>query len=135
MIHKLTVMLLLRGLALAQAAPRSASSKNDSEQDFMNLMKTAADGWNEGNARKAADCFAEDAVYMEPPDHQVYFGRQAVYDFFGGPVKPEPPMQMRWHHLAFNAEEEIGYGEYTFQTNNRYHGVVTVLLRNGKIAK
>ena len=72
---------------------------------------------------------------MEPPDRQVYFGRQAVYDFFGGPVKPEPPMQMRWHHLAFNAEEEIGYGEYTFQMNNRYHGVVTVLLRNGKIAK
>lgn len=48
MIDKLTVVLLLGGLALAQVAPRSASSKNDSEQDFMTLMKTVADGWNEG---------------------------------------------------------------------------------------
>ena len=33
---------------------------------FRALMQTVADGWNEGNARKAADCFAEDADYTEP---------------------------------------------------------------------
>ena len=77
----------------------------------MLLMNTVADGWNEGNAMKAAACFAEDAVYMEPPDRQLYIGQKAIYEFFGGPNKPVPPMHMKWHHLAFNAREQVGYGE------------------------
>jgi hypothetical protein len=31
---------------------------------FEKLMQGVAEGWNENNARKAADCFAEDAVYL-----------------------------------------------------------------------
>ena len=51
-------------------------------------MNAVSDGWNEGNARMAADCFAEKAVYLEPPDRQVYIGKAAIYEFFGGPNKP-----------------------------------------------
>jgi ketosteroid isomerase-like protein len=102
--------------------------------EFKSLMHTVADGWNEGDAKKAADCYTEDAIYTEPPDKQVYAGRKALYEFFGGDRKPEPPMMMIWHHLVFDEASQIGFGEYTFQMNNRYHGIVTVKIRDGKIS-
>jgi ketosteroid isomerase-like protein len=96
-------------------------------------MRRVADGWNEGNARKAADCFSEDAVYVEPPDKQLYHGRAELYAFFGDEAGTDLPMKMNWHHLAFNEQEQVGFGEYTFQLNNRYHGIVVVKLESGLI--
>ena len=61
---------------------------------FHELMHTVAEGWKEGNARKAADCFREDAIYVEPPDKQLYHGRAELYEFFGGDAGTEIPMQM-----------------------------------------
>jgi hypothetical protein len=104
-----------------------------STSEFERLMQTIADGWNEGNARKAADCFREDAIYVEPPAEQLYHGRVELYEFFGGDAGTRLPMKMTWHHLAFNEEEQIGFGEYTFQLNNRYHGIVIVKLEAGLI--
>ena len=39
--------------------------------EFRHLLEMLADAWRRGDARAAADCFAEDAVYTEPPDRQV----------------------------------------------------------------
>lgn len=102
--------------------------------EFSNLLKTIAEAWKQGDARKAADCYTEDAIYTEPPDKQVYIGRKALYEFFGGNQNPPPPMKMTWHHLAFDEEEQIGFAEYTFEGNNRYHGIVIVMIRAGKIS-
>ena len=96
-------------------------------------MHTIADGWNEGDARKSADCFCEDAVYIEPPDRQVYHGRNELYEFFGGDKGTEIPMHMAWHHLAFNEEEQVGFGEYSFRMVGNYHGIVTVKIENGLV--
>ena len=96
-------------------------------------MRTVSDGWNEGNARKAADCFANDAVYIEPPDSQVYMGRQALFEFFGGNKGTDKPMHMVWHHLAFDVGTQVGFGEYTFALNHQFHGVVVVQLRGKEI--
>ena len=96
-------------------------------------MQAVADGWNEGNAQKAADCFREVAVYVEPPDKQLYRGRAELYEFFGGDAGTDLPMKMTWHHIAFNEEEQIGFGEYTFQMHGRYHGIVSVKLESGLI--
>ena len=43
-------------------------------------------------------------------------------------------MKMTWHHLAFDEATQVGFGEYTFQMNNRYHGIVVVRIRDGRIA-
>lgn len=102
-------------------------------QQFEHLMQTLADGWNEGNARKAADCFSEDAIYIEPPEKQLYHGRAELYEFFGGDSGTDLPMKMTWHHLAFNEGEQVGFGEYTFQMHGRYHGIVVVKLESGRI--
>jgi hypothetical protein len=101
--------------------------------EFYLLLQTIAEGWNEGNARKAANGFHEDAVYVEPPYRQLYHGRAELFEFFGGASGPAIPMHMTWHHLAFNEQEQIGFGEYTFQMNNRYHGIVVVKLESGLI--
>jgi hypothetical protein len=69
---------------------------------FEKLLYRVAEGWNEGDARKAADCFATDAVYIEPPDRQLYRGREALYEFFGGISGRASPMTMTWHHLLFD---------------------------------
>ena len=101
--------------------------------DFEKLMQTIANGWNEGDARKAADCFSEDAIYVEPPEKQLYRGRTELYEFFGGDNGTDIPMQMTWHQLAFNEEDQIGFGEYTFQMHGRYHGIVIVKVVSGLI--
>src|SRR5262245_19304339 len=135
----LLVVTVFVSLACKEANSPMAADKITAAQ-FDALMRTVAAGWNEGNARKAADCYTEDALYTEPPDKQVYTGREALYEFFGGDKKPEPPMRMTWHHLAFDEDSQIGFGEYTFQMNNRYHGIAgqspynvrnSIVLRSG----
>jgi hypothetical protein len=106
-----------------------------STDEFKHLMQTVADGWNGGNARRAADCFSEDAIYIEPPEKQLYHGRAELYEFFGGDNGTDIPMQMTWHHLAFNQEEQVGFGEYTFQMHGRYHGIVVVKIEAGLIER
>jgi ketosteroid isomerase-like protein len=125
------VALLLAAFLALVPAPASAPLTS---AGFRALMETVAAGWNAGDARKAADCFTEDALYLEPPDKQFYAGRPALYEFFGGATKPEPPMKMTWHHLAFDEASQVGFGEYTFQMNRRYHGIVVVKIRDAKIA-
>jgi ketosteroid isomerase-like protein len=124
----------VRPLARRELERMAGAGAKATAATFHSLMETVAAGWNEGDARKAADCFAEDALYLEPPDRQFYSGRPALYEFFGGATKPEPPMKMTWHQLAFDEESQVGFGEYTFQMNRRYHGVVIVKILGGKIA-
>lgn len=102
--------------------------------EFRRLLQRVADAWNAGDARRAAECFAEDAVYSEPPDRQLYRGRAELFEFFGGHERPDPAMQMTWHHLLFDEDAQIGAGEYTFQAQNRYHGAVLVRIEDGEIA-
>jgi hypothetical protein len=106
---------------------------NITTADFERLMQTIAVGWNEGNARRAADCFHEEVIYVEPPETQLYRGRTELYEFFGGDRGTDLPMQMTWHHLAFNQAEQVGFGEYTFQMHGRYHGIVVVKIEAGLI--
>ncbi len=108
---------------------------NLTTREFELLMQSVADGWNEGNARKSAECFSEDAIYVEPPGKQLYRGRAELYEFFGGEVGTDIPMKMTWHHLAFNEGDQIGFAEYTFQMRGKYHGVVVVKIENGLIAR
>ena len=93
---------------------------------FRTLMQTIAEGWNDGNAQKSADCFDNDAVYIEPPNVQFYKGKIQLFEFFGGEKGFDIPMKMKWHNLAFDEERQVGFGEYTFQMYNKYHGIVVV---------
>ena len=102
---------------------------------FEKLLQNLAEGWNTGDAGRAADCFTGDAIYLEPPDKQVYKGREALQAFFEETARIAP-MQMTWHHLLFDEEKQIGVGEYTFAWNARIlHGIVILQLAGGRIKR
>jgi hypothetical protein len=128
----LAAALVSAGCAVRDTRP--AASLHD-PRDFATLMGRISTGWNTGDAAGAADCFTEDAVYLEPPDRQQYQSRSALFEFFGGRERPPPKMSMVWHHLAFDAATQTGFGEYTFEGNRRYHGIVVVKLRGGKVSR
>lgn len=123
-----------RGIMFDPFTTNYPTSNAITAERFQRLMQTIADGWNTGDASKAAACYTENACYCEPPDKQVYVGRSALYAFFGGDKKPEPPMFMIWHHLAFNETEQIGFGEYTYKGRHQYHGIVIVKVTHGLIS-
>ncbi len=102
--------------------------------EFGLLLQRVADGWNSGDARQAADCFTEDALYTEPPETQYYSGREALYKFFGGENRRAGDMNMVWHTLVFDEEKQIGAGEFTFTFGDTVHGVTMVKVRDGLIS-
>jgi len=114
-------------------APQPCQPKGKlSRPEFESVMSTIAAGWNQGNARIAASCFADDAVYSAPPA-QGHTGRKALYEYFGGDRGRPQPMHMSWHHLVFDPDQQIGVGEYTFHYQIQTHGLVIVRLSHGLI--
>jgi ketosteroid isomerase-like protein len=123
------------GMLTLMAIASCSGTRTDAigEKQFLDMVNTVAMGWNTGNARISADVFAEDAVYEEPPRKQFYKGRHQIFEFFGGEKGFDKPMKMKWHNLAFNEKDQVGFGEYTFALNNQYHGIVVMKLEKGKI--
>ena len=136
------VSLLLPGvaasLALAVSSASTQSTRNSSKAltsaEFRCRMTQLANAWNRGDARAAADLFAEDAFYSSPPGPKIHEGRWDLFEWFGGSQGRPKPMRMEWHHFVFDEEEQIGAGEYTFTYEVRTHGMVLVRLRDGKIS-
>ncbi|WP_394835814.1 nuclear transport factor 2 family protein [Pendulispora rubella] len=118
----------------ATSEARASSATALSAAEFRALMNAVAEGWNGNDARKAVDCFTDDALYSSPPSPRVRRGRAALYEFFGGAPGRPRPMRMQWHHLVFDESTQIGAGEYTFEYEVRTHGVVMLRLRDGKIS-
>ena len=102
--------------------------------EFVQLLERLAEGWNNGNAQQASECFTSDALYIEPPDKQYYAGRAALYKFFGGPNGRAGQMNMIWHHILFDEESQIGAGEFTFTYGDTVHGVTMLKVRDGLIS-
>jgi nuclear transport factor 2 (NTF2) superfamily protein len=102
--------------------------------EFTQLLQRLADGWNNGDTKQAANCFTQDALYTEPPDKQFYSGREALYQFFGGDNGRAGQMNMVWHHILFDEEDQIGAGEFTFTYDDTVHGVTMIKVRDGLIS-
>lgn len=117
-----------------RGAPDARTSADPRSRQFVRALAEVAQGWNEGDSRRAAAAFAEDAVYSEPPDRQLYRGREALFRFFGGEQGRKGQMSMQWHHLAFDPALGVGFGEFTFTYGSTVHGVAVVRMREGLIA-
>lgn len=104
-----------------------------SPADFTSVMHTIQDAWSDGNARKAADCFTENAIYSSPPSrgHQ---GRENIYQHFGGAKGLAMPMKIEWHHLLFDPSQQLGMAEFTYQYHLQTNGVVVLKFSSGLIS-
>lgn len=134
MLRCLTIPLAAALLLVAAGCAGRQAAGEFGDREFEVLMQKVARGWNEGDARLAADCFTADAVYTEPPDKQLYRGREALYKFFGGSAGRKAQMKMTWHHLMYNEKTRIGAGEFTFEYGSKVHGVAVVKIKNGRIS-
>jgi hypothetical protein len=119
------------GQNLAQVKECSASPSLG-DRGFQSVLETVATGWNQGNARLAASCFAEDAIFSGPPS-VPHRGRKELYEWFGGERGRALPMRMTWHHILFDTGQQIGVGEFTFKYQIQTHGLVIVRMSNGLI--
>jgi hypothetical protein len=125
--------LLLFPLLLAACAAPSSMALDEAQ--FRALLDRLAKGWNAGDSQLAADCFLEDAVYVEPPQKQVYRGRKALFEFFGGSQGRPGQMSMTWRNIVFDPGQQLGFGEFTFSYGGQVHGVAVIRVRDGRIAQ
>jgi len=105
------------------------------QDDFEFLLQEVAIGWSTNDAKRAAAAFSPDAVYSEPPDKQLYVGRAALFDFFGGEAGRTEAMAMSWRHISYNPKTQVGAGEFTFTYQDEHaHGMVLIKVEGGLIA-
>jgi len=129
-----TRVLLSLALVLVQTLPSKPPSGALSEGEFEQLMSRLARAWSTQDTDLGVSCFTEDAVYMQPPDQQLYRTTRELRKFFGA---LKPGTSMKFHHLAFNAALQVGFGEFSFgeeRSAKADHGIVVVELRGGRIA-
>ena len=138
-IGRLLFLLALLGTQSSSAALREPLLCRDQPKralrvaEFQAVLETVADAWNKAQPERAIECFTEAAVYIEPPDRQVYRGAAALRDFFAASVEPPQPDRMRWHTSAFDEAGQVGFGEYTYRGRQNYHGIAVLLLESGRI--
>lgn len=127
--------LILLIFSISIVSCKELKTESIDEKQFKKILWDISTGWNSGDAKLAAKFFAENAVYEEPPKKQFYKGSKEIFEFFGGDKGYDIPMKMKWRNLAFNEEAQIGFGEYTFEMNSKYHGIVILQFKSGKIVK
>lgn len=101
--------------------------------EFKILMDTLAYAWTNQHTELALTCFTQDAIYMQPPDEQLFKGKEQLRPFFGALKKGT---EMRFHYLWFDPKSQSGAGEFTFgnsQSKSAVTGVTVVKLEKGKI--
>ena len=104
------------------------------EPDFESLLDTLARAWETQNTATAVSLFTMDAVYMQPPDVQLFVGRAQLASYFGA---LRPGTSMRFHNVWLDVQSQVGAGEFTFGTvgeENATHGVAVIRLRGGRIS-
>lgn len=92
-----------------------------------------SDARQDGNARKAAVCFTEDAIYSSPPA-PAHQGREKLFQLFGGDRKQAISAKIQRHHFVFDPDQQIGAAEFTIQYHLQAHAVVLVKLSHGLIS-
>lgn len=128
--------LLTAVLALAACSalsPQSTAPRRLDASGFDALLTRLATGWNGGDSRAASECFTPNAIYVEPPRKQVYRGRDALFQFFGGSAGRPGQMSMRWHRIVFDPATQRGMGEFTFDYGGQVHGVAVIDVSGGLI--
>lgn len=110
------------------------STLNLNALQFSVLLHRLVRGWSEQESEIALSCFTSDAVYMEPPDIQLFIGHDQLRPYFAA---LEPGTFMRFHNTWFDAKRQSGADEYSFghiSAPEADHGVAIIELRDGRIA-
>jgi ketosteroid isomerase-like protein len=102
---------------------------------FHALVEGLGRAWEAHDVEAAVACFTDDAVYMEPPDEQLFRGADELRGYFA-PLTPGE--YFRIDAWWFDAAEQRGAVEFTFGTEGEPeadHGVALIDVRDGRIAR
>jgi hypothetical protein len=102
---------------------------------FAELMRRVAAAWAAQDTGTAVSCFTPDAIYLQPPDIQLFAGHEQLAAYFGA---LPPGMHLDLHHTWFDALDQHGCVEFTFRREGATtadHGTIVVELRDGLIAR
>ena len=102
--------------------------------DFQRVLRALADAWGRNDAEAAAVLFREDATYMEPPDEQLFLGRDQLRAYFS-PLQPGTFLEI--HNAWYDDVTGCGSFEFTFGTHGEpsaSHGMAVVQIVDGLIA-
>jgi ketosteroid isomerase-like protein len=102
---------------------------------FRALLERLARAWTEQHPDVGVACFTDDAVYMEPPDQQLFVGGSQLGPYFGALPRGT---YMIWRGVWFDDASQTGAGEFSFGkdgASDANHGVAVIELRNGRIAR
>lgn len=86
--------------------------RNVNHDQFAQLMRRVARAWATQDTSTAVSCFTPDAVYLQPPDIQLFAGHEQLSAYFG--ALPSG-MQLDLHHTWFDAVDQHGCVEFTFR--------------------
>ena len=103
-------------------------------QQFATLMERLARAWGEQDTEAAVACFTPEAVYMEPPDIQLYAGHDQLRAYFGA---LEKGTYLTYHNLWFEEANQVGCVEFSFGVAGQAsadHGIIVIELQNGLIS-
>jgi uncharacterized protein YciI len=121
------------GPTVAPAQSPEAPARLTTAQ-FRELIQKVERGWTTQDTELALSAFTADAVYMEPPNVQLYRGHAELRPYFGALTAGT---FMRFHRVFFDEASQTGGGEYSFGTEGQKtadHGVAVVEVREGRIA-
>ncbi len=103
--------------------------------EFRELLEQLARAWTTQDTDLGLACFASDAVYMEPPDVQLFVGHEQLRPYFDA-LTPGTFLQL--HTVAFDESAQCGAAEFSFGSEGEEtadHGVAVVELEGGLIAR
>jgi ketosteroid isomerase-like protein len=135
-VSRVSMAMVLPGLAILflLLPSHAAPAREATVTEFESVMTTLAEAWSKQDTKRALACFTADALYMQPPDQQLYRGAAELEKLFAA---IRPGTLMKFHHLAFDAKSQVGFGEFSFGRSGAAkadHGVVVVTLRGGRIS-
>jgi ketosteroid isomerase-like protein len=101
--------------------------------EFRQLLQRLANAWEALDAEAATACFTPDAIYMQPPDEQLFVGHDQLRAYFD-PL--DPGTYLRLDNVWFDERGQRGACEFTFGVADREpadHGVAVVDVADGRI--
>ncbi len=130
---KTVVILFIFSIAMAPRAG-SPSAEKLARTEFQGLLESLAGAWSRQDTDAALACFTDDALYMQPPDQQLYRGTSELRLLFDG---LKPGTVMKFHHFAFDPDSQDGFAEFSFGrsgSETAVHGVVRIALSERRIS-
>lgn len=83
---------------------------------FRLMLDQVARSWESQDPALGVELFHEDAIYIEPPDVQLFRGTEQLSAYFGA---VSPGTFLRLHHVWFDEESQTGAAEFTFGVEGR----------------